>query len=232
MLLGEKVGVANAIDVEVWFADLDACRGAVDQWERDVLSDEERRRADRFFEPAVRQRFVTARAILRHLLGDRLSLDPSSLVFAYGPFGKPRLAAAGHGELHFNVSHADQWALLAISSTGRVGVDLERYQDIPEWEDMALACFPQEERTRLLSVPPVDRANAFVRAWTHREALLKALGWGWAGSAVRCRAPFAPGLVVHDLPAPVGYAAAIAHASPAAQLTVHFWTARSTSGAH
>lgn len=231
-MLGDVSSVATGTEVEVWFADLDACRGAVDEWERELLSEDERRRAERFFEPAVRQRFITARSILRHLLGDRLGLDPASLVFAYGPFGKPRLAAAGHGELHFNVSHADQWALLAIGETGRVGVDIERYQDIPEWEEMALACFPQDERRRLLQIPETDRANAFVRAWTHREALLKALGWGWAGSALRCRAPFAPGLMVHDLPAPVGYAAAIAHGG-AAQLVVHFWTGhRSTSDAH
>jgi 4'-phosphopantetheinyl transferase len=224
-----QASVAAATDVEVWFADLDACLGQIEVWERDILSDEERRRADRIFEPSVRMRFVTARSILRHLLGERLGLDPASLVFAYGPFGKPRLAAAGHGELHFNLSHADRWGLLAISSTGRVGVDLERYQDIPEWEDMALACFPSEVRDQLDALPESERANAFVRSWTHREAILKAIGWGWAGSALRCRAPFAPGLVVHDLPPPVGYAAAIAHGNPGAQLVVHFWTARSGS---
>lgn len=225
----QSTGVAA--DVEVWFADLDACLGAVDEWEREVLSEDERRRAARFSGAVQRQRFITARSILRHLLGDRLSLEPSGLVFAYGPFGKPRLATPGHTELHFNISHADRWALIAISAQGRIGVDIERYQDIPEWEDMALACFPHEERRRLLAVPPGDRANAFVRAWTQREAVLKALGWGWAGSALRGRAPFAPGLAVRDLPAPPGYAAAIASQAPSAQLVVHYWTGRSTSAA-
>ena len=55
-----------------------------------------------------------------------LDLNPKSLVFSYGEFGKPQIAApvAAHS-LHFNVAHSDSIAVYATAEHA-LGVDVER----------------------------------------------------------------------------------------------------------
>ena len=78
-----------------------------------LLSDDERARQRSFVSPELRRRFGAARAGLRTLLGRHLDRDPRRLSFATNEFGKPRLA--GDGRVHFNLSHCEERAVLAIS---------------------------------------------------------------------------------------------------------------------
>ena len=87
------------------------------------LSDDERARQRSFVSPELRRRFGAARAGLRTLLGRHLDLDPRRLAFATNEFGKPRLA--GDGQVHFNLSHCEERAVLAISDTTETDGDLD-----------------------------------------------------------------------------------------------------------
>src|SRR5687768_5504879 len=87
------------------------------------LSDDERARAVRFRYPRDRMRFIAARPALRHILAPTLQGGGSQLRFAYGPKGKPLLAGS---DVTFNLSHAEDLALCAVTLRRAVGVDLER----------------------------------------------------------------------------------------------------------
>ncbi len=107
-----------------------------------LLSDDERARQRSFVSPDLRRRFGAARAGLRTLLGRHLDLDPRSLAFVTNEFGKPRLA--GNGHVHFNLSHCEERAVLAISDAAAVGIDLECERPI-EHVDLAKRYFHPNE---------------------------------------------------------------------------------------
>ena len=89
-----------------------------------VLSEDERDRAARFLRDRDRNRYVAARGQLRMVLGHRLEIAPAQIQFAYGLHGKPALAGASAStNLHFNLSHAEDLALVAVTSAGPVGVE-------------------------------------------------------------------------------------------------------------
>jgi 4'-phosphopantetheinyl transferase len=141
-----------------------------------LLSDDERARQRSFVSPELRRRFGAARAGLRTLLGRHLDLDPRRLAFSANEFGKPRLA--GDGQIHFNLSHCEERAVLAISDTAEVGVDLERERPI-EHVDLAKRYFHPNEVTAITASPDeAEQRRAFFLVWTLKEAIVKALGTG------------------------------------------------------
>jgi len=160
-------------EVHVWHADLDRVPEPV---HADSLSADERERGRRFRFERDRRRFVAARGLLRVLLGRYLDVHPAGVRFGYGPRGKPFLAS-GDG-LRFNVSHSGGLALLAFAWRREVGVDVERVRPVPEAEDIARRYFSPWEAADLLRLPEGERAAAFFRCWTRKEAFVKATGDG------------------------------------------------------
>ena len=141
-----------------------------------LLSDDERARQRSFVSPELRRRFGAARAGLRTLLGRHLDLDPRRLAFSANNFGKPRLA--GDSQIHFNLSHCEERAVLAISDTAEVGIDLERERPI-EHIDLAKRYFHPNEVTAITASPDeAEQRRAFFLVWTLKEAVVKALGTG------------------------------------------------------
>ena len=141
-----------------------------------LLSADERARQRSFVSPELRRRFLAARAGLRTLLGRHLDLDPRSLAFATNEFGKPRLA--GDGQVHFNLSHCEERAVLAISDAAAVGIDLERERPI-EHVDLARRYFHRNEVAAITaSRDETEQRRAFFLVWTLKEAVVKALGTG------------------------------------------------------
>lgn len=168
-----------------------------------------------------RNRYIRARGALRLLLGDCLGAAPESLRFAYGPLGKPALAAPAI-PLHFNVSHAGDLALIAVCQGRPVGVDVEQIRLDYGGEAIAERFFSPGERAWLLRLPPSQQTTGFFRLWTRKEAYLKARGEGiWrdlAGFDVS-QSPPEPvwpdgAWFLHDLAPAPGYCAAVAVEGP------------------
>ncbi len=173
---GEDVRRAELVhpdEVHVWHADLDRLPEAV---LAASLSADERERGRRFHFERDRRRFVTARGLLRLVLGRYLDMRPAGVRFGYGPRGKPFLASADG--LRFNVSHSGGLALLAFAWRREVGVDVERLRPVPEAEDIAGRYFSPWEAAELRRLPKGERAAAFFRCWTRKEAFVKATGDG------------------------------------------------------
>jgi 4'-phosphopantetheinyl transferase len=144
-----------------------------------LLSEGERRRADRFAFDRDRRRFILARAGLRRLLGARLGVGPESIDLVYGPHGKPalgsRLAPSG---LRFNLSHRDDVAVYAFSREGDVGVDVEAVRRLDDADRIAARIFSPRENEAYQALGPADRPLGFFNCWTRKEAFVKATGDG------------------------------------------------------
>ncbi|SDZ98673.1 4'-phosphopantetheinyl transferase family protein [Nitrosospira multiformis] len=159
--------------MEVWLLELDVGLSVPDA-ELALLSAEERAHAQRFRRQEDRVRSVATRAALRRLVGARLMLPPDQLRFVVNAYGKPRLE--GEPEIEFNVSHAGCCALIALSTSGPVGVDIEceeRVLDAKNLEELAAYVFSPLERHLALQT-----SKDFIRHWVAKESVLKALGLG------------------------------------------------------
>lgn len=153
------------------------------------LGTEERVRADRFLVSAVGRRFTVARGSLRELLGGRLGIPPEAVEFAYGPQGKPWLP--GRPDLHFNLSHSGERALVGLADRD-IGVDIEEIRPDVEFRRLAERFFSEPERRELQKVPDEDLPLAFFRLWTRKEAYLKACGTGMAMPLADFAVPLGP----------------------------------------
>jgi len=157
--------------IHIWFVSLDRNAHSDCDWDA-LLSREVRQRAAGFRFARDRDRFIVAHGILRRVLEGYLPQPPTLI---YGTNGKPALAC---GSLYFNLSHTDDRALIAVSATGELGVDLERVRLEPDASGIADYCFSPLERMLLSRVPQTRRAEAFFKCWTRKEAFVKALGDG------------------------------------------------------
>ena len=173
---------------------------------RKLLSDTERRRADRFAFDRDRNRFIVARARLREMLATRLSVRPESVELTYGVHGKPALARRfADSDLRFNVSHSDDVAVYAFSFGREIGIDIEVVRPIPDADDIAARFFSRRESEAYRALDPGDKPQGFFCCWTRKEAFIKAIGDGLYHPLDSFDVSLAPGepariLRVKDLP--------------------------------
>ncbi|PNG27829.1 4'-phosphopantetheinyl transferase family protein [Methylocella silvestris] len=156
-----------------------------------LLSFDEIARADRFYRLEDRARAVLSRAALRLIVGEAAGIAPEKLAFSLGPFGKPLLAA--RPDLHFNVSHSGELALIGLSAERIIGVDIELMRDNLDEAELARIFFCESEYRLIASKEGAARLEAFYRIWTAKEAVLKALGIGVAASLKDFEVRLSPG---------------------------------------
>jgi 4'-phosphopantetheinyl transferase len=172
---------------------LDGLTGDLQNWAA-LLSADERRRADRLCFEQDRRRFVAARGLLRILLASYSGRSPEGLAFEDAGNGKPELTETFAGRsLQFNCSHSHGRALYAVAWGAAVGVDLELVRPIPEAEAVVQTSFSPEERAIWRALLQSERQEAFLRAWTRKEAVLKAIGCGLALPPDRVEVTLEPG---------------------------------------
>lgn len=229
-------------EVHVWRVPLDRGPDAVSR-ARSLLSAEERRRADRFRFPALRDRFIVAHAALRSVLGRTLGAPPGALRLGTDALGKPVLLPVGPETPAFNLAHSAGVALVAVARGRAVGVDVERMRrDLP-LARLAARFLAPGEAAELAALPDPVRSAAFFACWTRKEAYLKAAGVGGGRGlaaslplfvvsvrpAVRRVALAVPGRPAEaarwslvDLDVGPGFAAALAVEGRARPLTFHW----------
>jgi 4'-phosphopantetheinyl transferase len=140
-----------------------------------ALTSDERERAARFLRDDDRQTFVSARQLVRFLLG--LSAAP----FSYAKNGKPFV----DGAPAFSISHSKNLVAIAFCPNGlgdQLGIDLEFIdKNYPIDDAINLVCHPNEIAF-IEGLPDVSKRSAFFRCWTRKEAALKAVGGGLPSS--------------------------------------------------
>lgn len=142
-----------------------------------LLDADETLRAHRFLFPKHQRRFTVARATLRLILAQYLFLAPQELHFTYNAHGKPNVLSST--DLQFNVSHSEEWAILAVGQTHPLGVDLEFFSDRP-YSGIATHLFSDSEQRILQNAPLSLQPLIFFHIWAQKEAFIKATGLGLA----------------------------------------------------
>lgn len=94
-------------------------------------------------------------------------IDEVLLYLAQNEFGRPYIAGHPHWQGDFNLSHSGNWIVLAVTTIGRVGIDVEEIK--PVSEDVMVYALSETER-QLVSHQPL---HVFYEFWTLKEALFK-----------------------------------------------------------
>ena len=182
---------ASKNEVHVWRVSLDESR--VTEL-RPTLSPDECARADRFHFERDRNRFIVARGSLRKILGRYLGKDPARLSFIYSQYGKPSLLAERAEDMvSFNLSHANELALIAVTRDRQIGVDIEFIRPEFASEEIAERFFSQTEVSALRALAAEMQSEAFFNCWTRKEAYVKALGEGMSMPLDQFNVSLAPG---------------------------------------
>jgi 4'-phosphopantetheinyl transferase len=170
-------GEPSSHEVHVFAASLESAPGSSPECWGDLSADEQAR-ANRYATPELRARYVMARGILRRLLSAYLPIAAREIVFGYGAHGKPHLV--GTARLAFNVSHADDRAIYAVTADREVGIDIESTARAVDIDGVARTAFSPHECETLAALPAEARRAAFFRLWTRKEAYIKTRGEGFA----------------------------------------------------
>jgi 4'-phosphopantetheinyl transferase len=134
------------------------------------LSEEELKRAARIRHSGDRLRFVLGRHLLQVAMAEITGVEKHYTVHQKEN-GKPYLADTGLDWIDFSISHSDRAVAVAISSVGRVGVDIERVNGIdPESIESLFTARELEDFSRL---PAAERRLACISAWSEKEAIAK-----------------------------------------------------------
>jgi 4'-phosphopantetheinyl transferase len=223
--------VGAPAELDVWLLELELCRGRL-KGLLPRLSEQEQARCLRYRRGEDRVRYAITRAVLRHILAQRLACPLQDIALVFNAFGKPGLAPhlLDRQALHFNVSHAGKYAVIALSSLGPVGVDIEAITTADQIWPLETGLTDAEQRY----CQEAGGADAFFRIWCGKEAVLKGLGVGISQhlSSVSVvpdtehlysvALPMGnPSVQAWQLQAPAGFAAALAVLEPVAAVLGH-----------
>lgn len=139
------------------------------------LSLAEQHRANKFYFTADKERFIVARGALRDIIARYLNLPAEDIIFEYNNFGKPYLP---HSNFRFNLSHSGEYILYAFTQCAEIGIDIEECKKNIEFVSVAKEFLSKAEYNQFLKLSSEARYLAFYRAWTRKEAILKAMGKG------------------------------------------------------
>ena len=168
------VGEAEPTVAWVWCVPL-RCTPAAERRLLDLLEFDEAERAARFATREQRRRHVVSHGVLRLILSAFNGQDPHAIRIATELRGKPFVAGVGP---HFSLSHSADVALIAITVSGPVGVDVERIRTDIGIDTFARGLLAVPDVARIDALPPESRTRAWFQAWTRLEAAAKASGKG------------------------------------------------------
>jgi 4'-phosphopantetheinyl transferase len=237
--LPDKFSLAEN-EIHVWTIQLEAPAASMARF-ASILSLDERARGARFHFDHHRSRFIVGRGVLRLILSRYLQTRPDKLEFLYGRNGKPAIAGQLNGNaVEFNLAHSEALAMLAVTRTGAVGIDLERIRTITDADELVGRFFSPRENDAFQKLPPEQKPAAFFNLWTRKEAWLKATGDGITHHLNRVEVTFLPGEPVrllslpdafqsetkwslHELTPAPGFAAALATAGEHPHISCWRW---------
>ncbi len=140
-----------------------------------LLNSQETEKVLRYKQESDRNRKIASRAVLRILLSRYIKVDPKAIRFKTDQNQKLYIENPTSDPIHFNVSHAGNYILIAINDCP-VGVDVEHIDASFSYQNVLSFSFNQQE------IDFVENSKlpnqTFYQLWTRKECLLKATGKG------------------------------------------------------
>lgn len=171
---GDSILPLDEHTVHMWLLPLLQSSGVRARLSR-LLSSDELSRASRFRFERDCQNWITARGMMRTILGEYIYQSPELLRFASHEHGKPYLQ--DYPLLKFNLSHAGDYGLLGVAHR-TIGVDIEQIRGNFADPSVARHFFSQAEQSALAAYSNDKYPIAFFTCWTRKEAYIKARGEG------------------------------------------------------
>ncbi|MBK1872389.1 MULTISPECIES: 4'-phosphopantetheinyl transferase family protein [Marinobacter] len=119
--------------------------------------------------------FLTSRWLIRQTLSKAGSIEPD---LCCPVEGRPTAAACPAG-WNLSLSHSYGLSACATQYDSALGIDIEPSKRYPQWQKVVKRWFSPVEQEWLFQE---DDPEAFLQAWTLKEAWLKATGRGIAGN--------------------------------------------------
>ena len=123
-------------------------------------------------DPDKKRRRELAHLAQASVLASYLAVTPATIAIEQAPGGKPRLRGAG---LEFNLSHSERLALLAVTRTLPVGVDVQGPHPTASKPWFARRICTHREYEWFEREPGPEK---LLRLWARKEAAIKARGEG------------------------------------------------------
>ena len=139
------------------------------------LSASERCRYAGFARRERQRQFLLGRTLLRVAIARVTGLSPYAFDVIERPSDAPQLTfPAGPCSIpYFSLSHSGEWIGCAISSSARLGLDIEVVDPTRDILAGGRIAFHSEEHAWLLRQSDSTRLSAFYELWCSREALYK-----------------------------------------------------------
>lgn len=85
--------------------------------------------------------------------------------------GRPYLHDNYSWQGDFNLSHSGEWIIMAITETGKIGIDVEKIGFLNE--EIVEYAFTHAERSEFAKVKEAEKTAHFYELWTKKEAMYK-----------------------------------------------------------
>lgn len=165
-------------ELHLWLVDLEAVDPGLQSAYRDLMSDAERERNQRYRFETGRFADCVTRALVRTTLSRYAEVAPEDWRFDKGEHGKPEISNPARSPLRFNVSHTRRFIVCAVTSGVDIGVDIENTQRNNDVLNIADRYFSHSEVSDLFDLPERRQHDRFFDYWTLKEAYMKARGEG------------------------------------------------------
>ena len=175
-------------EVHVWFCNPERIQDeAKISAYNSVLSAQEMHQHDRFHFEKDKHSYLVSHALLRHALSKYSTVRALQWQFSCNTHGKPELVKDTVAldidipAISFNLTHTDGLCACVVTLDRTCGIDAENIHRKNRLAAVAQRMFAEEELKVLQENP--DEQHQFYNFWTLREAYVKALGTGLAGSS-------------------------------------------------
>lgn len=167
-------------EIHVWCAyDTEIRDSRLIQDYQNLLSESETNQYKQFYSDKDRHQYLVTRALIRTTLSRYFKeIEPKQWRFSKNRYGKPAIANHANLPIQFNLSHARDIIVLAVTLSNPVGIDVEWTQRSENIVGMANKYFSQTELEQLYRLPKQQQRDRFFELWTLKEAYIKACGKG------------------------------------------------------
>ena len=167
-------------EILIWYIEPESIKDSAQlsrffQW----LSPEERAQHGRFRFEKHRHTYLISHALVRQALSLITKIEPEKFSFKTNAYGKPFVAAPAQQQaVHFNLSHTEGLAAVAISRRTELGVDVENIHRQDMTQALAEQFFAPEECLAVAQAREHERSAKMLEFWTLKESYIKAVGMG------------------------------------------------------